>query len=549
MTPQLSLNLGIRWEYNSPVIDKYNHLATFDPNVSGDIRVATSQDQNLYTAKKTQFAPRFGFAYTPFGNKTVFRGGYGIYWDAKLLNILLSPALNPPFVDAAHVHPRAATAYPTSTSRIPMAELPGFLPKHRRGSKPVQERVYPAVELQHPTPVPSDMGLTIGYVGSKERDLDREYNDNLPQPSPLFNQANRPYPSFDGYHSRFGFGILALRRLQISVEKNILERPELSRGLHLLKIDRRRFRVELPRGRSGSTSHTERGPVDFRHPQPLRSSATFTSCRSEAAMLVLAHMNRAGESVLGDWQTNGIFTVQSGNPIDPSVGLLTLTGTNSATRPDVVAGCNPNNFAHTPREWFNTACFSDAFLGRFGDAGRDIIIGPGVFEFRWSLFKNFVFKETRYIQFRGEFFNVLNHPNFDNPTATETSATFGQESLPPASDPATDLAADPVRSEIGVLDESDRLRARDLSTGMSLRLLKIQVKTSGRFQSCPHDIPRISDYFDGLTSVDIAMINNVSHITLQLTDRTCNRRMHHGLAGSISSTGSGRTQPPAGEEQ
>ena len=98
VTQHLTLNLGIRWEYNTPVIDKYNHLATFDPTVSGDIRTATAQKPDLYTAPKDQFAPRFGFAYTPFGDKTVFRGGYGIFWDEKLLNIHLTPALSPPFV-------------------------------------------------------------------------------------------------------------------------------------------------------------------------------------------------------------------------------------------------------------------------------------------------------------------------------------------------------------------------------------------------------------------------------------------------------------------
>ncbi len=129
-------------------------------------------------------------------------------------------------------------------------------------------------------------------------------------------------------------------------------------------------------------------------------------------------------TILGDWQTNGIVTIQSGNPLDPSTGLQ-LSGTQTGTRPDLT--CNPNNFNHDPAEWFNTACFSDNFVGRYGTAGRDTIIGPPTHDFDFAMLKKFTLgKEDRYLQFRSEIFNLFNHPNFDNPNVTETSATFGK---------------------------------------------------------------------------------------------------------------------------
>src|SRR5262249_14970326 len=128
---------------------------------------------------------------------------------------------------------------------------------------------------------------------------------------------------------------------------------------------------------------------------------------------------------LGGWQTNGIFAVQSGNPFDVQVGLTTLTGTNTATRADLV--CNPNDFPHDPQKWFNTSCFSRNFSGRFGTAGRNVVIGPGTTNFDFALLKRFpLWSESRYVQFRSEFFNIFNHPNFDNPVNLVVSPTFGQ---------------------------------------------------------------------------------------------------------------------------
>jgi hypothetical protein len=129
-------------------------------------------------------------------------------------------------------------------------------------------------------------------------------------------------------------------------------------------------------------------------------------------------------AILGGWQTNGIITIQSGNPLDPSTGLQ-LSGTQTGTRPDVT--CNPNSFPHDPAQWFNTSCFSNNFIGRYGSAGRDIIIGPPTHGWDSAMLKRFPLgKEERYLQFRGEIFNTFNHPNFDNPNVTVSSSTFGK---------------------------------------------------------------------------------------------------------------------------
>jgi len=433
VTPHLTLNLGLRWEYNTPVTEKYNHMSTFDPTVSGDIRVATAQQPSLYTAPKDQFAPRFGFAYTPFGNKTVFRGGYGVFWDEKLLNIHLGPVLSPPFVVPLSFNP--------STNGIPNISLAN--PYGGTGSTPIPSATW----LESPfrngyiqqwsfniqRQLPMDMGLTVGYVGSKGTHLDRAYNANSPLPSNLFLQSNRPYPAFATVTVRSASANSDYDALQISLEK------KYSKGLSTLIAYTYSKSIDDASAWSATAVdpfnfHAERGLSSFDTRNRFVASYVYDIPVGKGRA-ALSSMNSVGEFLLGGWQTNGILQVQSGNPVDPTVGLNTLTGTNSATRPDVVAGCNPNDFSHDPTEWFNTACFSRNFLGRFGDSGRDVIIGPGTVELDASLLKNFTFKESRYVQFRGEFFNIMNHPNFDNPNTTETSSFFGRITSAGVQDP------------------------------------------------------------------------------------------------------------------
>jgi hypothetical protein len=117
-------------------------------------------------------------------------------------------------------------------------------------------------------------------------------------------------------------------------------------------------------------------------------------------------------------------TIQTGNPLDPTTGLQ-LSGTQTGTRPDVT--CNANDFTHDPAKWFNTSCFNNNFIGRYGTSGRNTIFGAPTHDFDFAMLKKFTLaRESRYLQFRSEIFNLFNHPNFDNPNVTDTSSTFGK---------------------------------------------------------------------------------------------------------------------------
>jgi len=159
-----------------------------------------------------------------------------------------------------------------------------------------------------------------------------------------------------------------------------------------------------------------------------------------------AHSGGLTQAALGGWQLNGIATLMSGTPFtvfdstDVSVqgGAPEITGF-SANRPNLVPGQDPNAGPRTTSAWLNAAAFAQVIpdinspVQQFGNAGRNIGVGPGYSVWDFSLFKNFHVTESKNIQFRTEFFNLLNHPNFRLPDTDISSPTFNtiQAALPP----------------------------------------------------------------------------------------------------------------------
>ena len=129
------------------------------------------------------------------------------------------------------------------------------------------------------------------------------------------------------------------------------------------------------------------------------------------------------QQTLGNWQVNGIITLQSGLPISPVLGFDNSNTGNFQDRPDTIG--NPNDGPRSPTEWFNTGAFALPAPFSFGNTGRNTIDGPDIKTFDFSLFKNFNFTESKALQFRAEFFNLFNHPNFDPPGVTFGTPSFG----------------------------------------------------------------------------------------------------------------------------
>jgi len=162
-------------------------------------------------------------------------------------------------------------------------------------------------------------------------------------------------------------------------------------------------------------------------------------------------MNRGGVTdwILGGWQINGITSMVSGSPSTPGQNFNSANTDTGSRRPDVIG--DPNAISRSrPRseqiqQFFNTAAFRRADLTngtyRFGNAGRNIIIGPGVYLYDFSTYKNFKIREEIALQFRAEFFNLFNRPIFGKPGANVETPTYGK---------ITSTASDPRDIQFGL---------------------------------------------------------------------------------------------------
>jgi hypothetical protein len=161
---------------------------------------------------------------------------------------------------------------------------------------------------------------------------------------------------------------------------------------------------------------SERGNCGFDRRQIFNTSIVATSPKFNRQPL---------QSILGNWQLSMILTHYTGS------WFTVLTGTDNSLsgigkdRPNLIA--SPVLSDPTIQKWFNTAAFQANPLGTFGNAGRDILVGPGFFGFDTALVRKFRIRgESQSLQFRAEAFNILNHPNFNNPDSTLTHSQFGQ---------------------------------------------------------------------------------------------------------------------------
>ena len=139
---------------------------------------------------------------------------------------------------------------------------------------------------------------------------------------------------------------------------------------------------------------------------------------------ILNSPNRFADVVLGGWQVTSIVTAQSGAPFSVSLANPTAN-TGTFTRPNRVCDGNLPADKQTIHKWYDVACFVNPPLYTFGNAGRNILIGPGLFAWDLGADKDFRFNEQFGLQFRSEFFNILNRPNFGLPSGSIGSAAAG----------------------------------------------------------------------------------------------------------------------------
>jgi hypothetical protein len=137
----------------------------------------------------------------------------------------------------------------------------------------------------------------------------------------------------------------------------------------------------------------------------------------------LSGMNRFEDALVGGWQLSFTEQARSGQPLSIGGNSINL-GNGNGSRADIVG--NPNVPNPSASQWFNTSAFAVPNLYTFGSSSTGIVEGPGVFYVSTSLAKNFHFTESKYLQLRGDVFNIQNRANLANPSTTKTDSAFGR---------------------------------------------------------------------------------------------------------------------------
>ena len=471
----LTLNYGLRYELNTVLHEAHGRVSSWrpqnyttfldptNPSIQNDLSaleasgvVTQGQVGGIYDGDHNNFAPRIGLAWDIFGKgKTVLRTGYGVFYETIIGNIPGNVMLNPPFLpDFFNSFPFASWPNAFAPSGFPVLTI-----TQQKLRTPYAQHFNFGIQQQ----LPGRMLLDLAYVGTTGTKLARFVQIDQAYITKQQIDSLPPLPGFPGVPGVVGrmeligipsgvaqflydnqlwgampsivrtpyFGFAQLFQAQDSVSSNYhslqakLDK-RFSNGLSFLasytwshSIDG--ASVFFGSGANGTTIFpqnnydlaAERGNSDFDIRQRLSWSFTY-----EVPAL------RSLPKLLGEgWQVGGILTLQTGQPFSVLTGKG-LSGTGLGNdRPDLVG--DPNAGPHTVQQWFNTSAFADNQPLTFGNAGRNIVVGPGYRDFDFSVLKNMKLGEKANAQFRAEFFNITNHPSFALPANISAAPNFG----------------------------------------------------------------------------------------------------------------------------
>ena len=424
-TPNLTLNIGLRYDLFAPPVDVNNVTRTLDfstptPTFTPAPGVRLN---NIWSVTHKDLGPRLGFAYSATPTM-VIRGGYSLsFYGGQFDNINILQ-LNPPTAGSLTI---------TNPSTDPVATI----------QTPVPASLYPANPFFNAVTVPADRKrpdlylqtynltvskqfasnvLDISYVGVKGTHIDSSIkNFNSPAPGPGAIQARRPYPTFARIRYQDFDGASDYSALQTHFEHR------LTHGLSLTAAYT--FAHELD-NQAFDTNGGGCGCQNPRNPHEWASGATDQ--RHSLAIgyvwaLPNAHVSHVLGSAINGWTLNGLVQVASGNPYDVLESSDTQNTDNQWERPNRVAGQKLGVAHRSIDNWFNTAAFSPSVL-EFGDSTRNPLVSPATRVVNLAIMKDIQmpFSESQRLQMRFEAFNALNTPQWAPPDSNLGDGTFGQ---------------------------------------------------------------------------------------------------------------------------
>jgi hypothetical protein len=463
LSPKLTVNYGVRYELYPPFwLDRQNRLSNFSPDNGGEILTATSSGgwygRTLMHPDKTDFAPRFGFAWHPTA-PIVFRGGFGIFH--QFVNRIGSEAmleLNPPALRDDSVSQQLGSTTPVFQLKngFPSEQLASLgidLPQLQiRAQDPNERTSYVEQASFGPqVQITKNNVLDLTWVGNWGRKMNRLRNANQGvvtgssggEPVVTF-----PYPNLNtvtqsvegaGQHGFLELGTndgnTDYEALEVSLKRQFVNRlayqisytwsHNLADYVDNLTGD------AFPQNAYDYAHEMSNSPQDVRH--RFVGNAVWELPIGQGGWVL--NRDSMASRLLGHWQYNIIGSFQTGIPFDVTAPDESFTGPDHQSYPNCTgdpfagASTNPREYAGSlsPGFFINPAAFTNPDPGQFGGCRPRMFHGPGIQDVDMSLFKSFPLGEARRLEFRAEFFNSLNHASFANPSASTSSpGAFGK---------------------------------------------------------------------------------------------------------------------------
>jgi hypothetical protein len=409
VSPTLTLNLGLRYEYYTVAHEILNRSAVVDIRGCGGF---CPKGTPYYDENPKGFGPRLGVAWAPAAlhGKTTIRGGFGIYYGGNQNDDFSDPAESavPRYSLSSTDFP--ALAYPLVAFLDPANQLfsPKAIDRHRK------DLYYENWDFLIQQQLPKDWLFQVGYTGGEGHHLFSKYAVNLINPL----TGTRPLPGFGSFGLKANDGNDNFNALQVSLQRRF------TRGLLFQANYMWSHAIGDASTGSGSSisfqnmscracdrSSTD---IDVRH--NLVANGVYGLPFGKGKRFLTEGF---ASRLLGGWELAGIAVARAGLPVNITMTRkagATLDGNTSNQRPNLVPGVSIYAANRTINSWFNPAAFAAPANDTWGNLGRYIANGPGMFEIDNSLQKRFRVTERLALNFRAAAYNLLNHPVFDLPS-------------------------------------------------------------------------------------------------------------------------------------